>query len=56
MKRPIFKDYKPEEINCAEDMSDWYQNYAKAMEGYADYLEAQNLVTDEVSSGVRKQN
>ena len=46
MKRPIFKDYKPEEINCAEDMSNWYQEYAKAMEKYADCLEAESLVKE----------
>ena len=44
MKRPIFKDYKPEKINCAEDMSNWYEAYSKAMERYADHLEADKLV------------
>lgn len=39
MKRPKFKDYKPDEINCAEDIRDWYELYSKDMVKYADHLE-----------------
>lgn len=40
MERPIINDYKPNEINCGDDMAKWYIEFSREQEMYIDHLES----------------
>ena len=40
MEKPNKKDYKPKEINCAEDLVAWEMAYSNKLEMYCKHLES----------------
>lgn len=42
IKRPDKENYKPSEINCAEDMCNWNMKYAQELDNFIDHLEKEN--------------
>ncbi|MCP4055601.1 MAG: hypothetical protein GY739_21680 [Mesoflavibacter sp.] len=44
MNKPKKEDYRPKNIYCAEDMTEWYEKYNEALIIYINWMEKQLLL------------